>query len=279
MDVLFLMSIFRLYPSFEMSFEDNSVRKSLFLSACFSWDSRIFFTWDGPKKLNLVEPLVLGTRTWSFYFAISEYLDYTQYYMLLLEQCRHIVAKVRYRSMIGRWTNSSSLDHVTGLLFCLYVKLFIPSVFNSVEFWGSMSCIVLGIELADKKIQGMGRFYWWQRSGILTLSSKKVQTRKTGVFVHKKQAQKCVEQWTMEYSELSNILPGAVKGENFAKGKENWEVLGSFWIKRWKVWKTTAVPKLQISLMKKFGPSRVTHSDTRPHFTVQSVRQNCLVIV
>ena len=40
MDVLLLMSIFRLYPGLKMSFEDNSFRKNLFRSACFCWDSR-----------------------------------------------------------------------------------------------------------------------------------------------------------------------------------------------------------------------------------------------
>ena len=35
MDVLFLISVFRLNPGLRMSFEHNSVRKNLFLSACF----------------------------------------------------------------------------------------------------------------------------------------------------------------------------------------------------------------------------------------------------
>ena len=35
------MSIFPLYPGLKMSFEHNSVRKNLFLSACFCWDSRL----------------------------------------------------------------------------------------------------------------------------------------------------------------------------------------------------------------------------------------------
>ena len=38
MGALFLISVFRLYPGLKMSFEHNSVRKTLFLSACFSWD-------------------------------------------------------------------------------------------------------------------------------------------------------------------------------------------------------------------------------------------------
>ena len=39
MDVLFLISVFRLYPGLEMTFKHNSVRKNLFLGACFCWDS------------------------------------------------------------------------------------------------------------------------------------------------------------------------------------------------------------------------------------------------
>ena len=41
MDVLFLMSIFRLYPGLKMSFQHKSVRNNLFLSACVSRDSRL----------------------------------------------------------------------------------------------------------------------------------------------------------------------------------------------------------------------------------------------
>ena len=41
MEVLFLLSIFRLYPGLNMSFEDKSVRKNLSLSGCFCWDSRL----------------------------------------------------------------------------------------------------------------------------------------------------------------------------------------------------------------------------------------------
>ena len=41
MDVLLLISVFRLYPGLKMTFEHNSVRKNLFLSACFCWDSAL----------------------------------------------------------------------------------------------------------------------------------------------------------------------------------------------------------------------------------------------
>ena len=36
--------------------------------------------------------------------------------------------------MIGLGTKTCLLSQVTGLLFCLYVKLFLPSIFNSVTF-------------------------------------------------------------------------------------------------------------------------------------------------
>ena len=41
MDVLFLISVFRLYPGLKKTFEHNSVCKNLFLSACFCWGSRL----------------------------------------------------------------------------------------------------------------------------------------------------------------------------------------------------------------------------------------------
>ena len=39
-----------------------------------------------------------------------------------------------YCYLIGRGPGSCLLGHVTGLLFCLYVKIFLPSIFNSVDF-------------------------------------------------------------------------------------------------------------------------------------------------
>ena len=33
----------------------------------------------------------------------------------------------------GRGPNSCLLGHVTGLLICLYVKIFLPSIFNPVD--------------------------------------------------------------------------------------------------------------------------------------------------
>ena len=40
-------------------------------------------------------------------------------------------------------------------------------------------------------------------------------------------ARNCVEQWKLNYSEFSNILHRAVKGEYFAKGTEKSKILGN----------------------------------------------------
>ena len=55
--------------------------------------------------------------------------------------------------MIGRGPNSCLLGHLTGLLFCLYVKLFLPSIFNSFDFRSSRTCIGLEKELAQKNVK------------------------------------------------------------------------------------------------------------------------------
>ena len=60
------------------------------------------------------------------------------------------------------WTRSKFLllGHVTGLLFCLYKKIFVHSIFSSVDFWNRMSLIVLDIELTEKNIiEELGVFW------------------------------------------------------------------------------------------------------------------------
>ena len=58
-----------------------------------------------------------------------------------------------YCYMVERETIACLLGQVTRLLFCLYVKLFLPSNFNSIDCLSSVSCIVLDIELADLNVK------------------------------------------------------------------------------------------------------------------------------
>ena len=46
----------------------------------------------------------------------------------------HSVKGPGYRYKIGQGPSSCLLGHMTGLLFCLYLKVFLLSIFNSVDF-------------------------------------------------------------------------------------------------------------------------------------------------
>ena len=81
----------------------------------------------------------------------------------------------------------------------------------------------------------------------------------------------------LDDSELPNFFPSDVQGEFLAKRTENAKIFAVLLVKRWKIWKIMAVPKFKISLMTKLGIVRVTHSDTRPDFTMHSTRQKGLV--
>ena len=144
MDFLFLEIIFRLYPGLTMSFEHNS--------ACFCWDSEISL-----REMDQKFPFG-GLIGYGNYYVVS-ILCYLEIFRL--HATLHDAAgAVRWRfgkepgycHKNGRGRNSCLLGHVTGLLFCLYLKIFVPSIFNSVDFWSSMSLIVLNLELTGKKV-------------------------------------------------------------------------------------------------------------------------------
>ena len=115
MDVLFLISVFRLYPGLKMTFEHNSVRKNLFLSACFCWDSTLSLP-EMDQKFKFGGLIGYGNSCLDSVFRYSK--------VFRLHAILHDAAgAVRAHSGKG-----------PGLLFCLYVKLFLPSIFNSVHF-------------------------------------------------------------------------------------------------------------------------------------------------
>ena len=134
MDVLFFMSIFRLYTGFNMSFEHKSVRRNLFLSACFRWDS-------GHSLREMDQKFIFG-GTIGYGDSYLEFL-FRHFKVFKLHAILHDdVGAVRANSdkgpgycyVIGRGPISCLLGHVTGLLFCLSVKIFPYSIFNSVDF-------------------------------------------------------------------------------------------------------------------------------------------------
>ena len=134
MDVLFLNSVFRLYPGLKMSSEHNSVRKNLFLSACFCWDSSLSLR-EMAQKFKFGGLIGYGN---SHLNSIFRYSKVSRLYAILHDAAGAVRSNSNkgpgYCCMIGRDPNSCLFGHKTGLLFCLYVKIFLPSIFNSVNF-------------------------------------------------------------------------------------------------------------------------------------------------
>ena len=134
MDVLFLISVFRLYPGLKTSFEHNSVRKNLFLSAYFCWDSSLSLR-ELDQKFKFGGLLGYVNSCLDSVFRYSKVL---RLHAILHDAAGSVRSQTRkgpgYCYMIGRGPNSCLLGQVTGPLFCLYVKLFLPSIFESVDF-------------------------------------------------------------------------------------------------------------------------------------------------
>ena len=117
-----------------MSFEHNSVRKNVFLSARFCWDSGLYLREMDQKSK-------FGGRIGYGNSCLDSVFRYSKVFSLhaILDDA---AGAIRSRSgkapgccyMIGQGPNSCLLGHVTGLLFCFYVKIFLPSIFNSVDF-------------------------------------------------------------------------------------------------------------------------------------------------
>ena len=100
-----------------------------------------------------MEPSVIIIATWSFYFVSSKFFKPHAILHDAAETVRSDVGEEpSYCYMVGKESNSCLRGHVTGLLFCLDVKLFLLSVFNSGDFWSNMSSIVPDAELADTNV-------------------------------------------------------------------------------------------------------------------------------
>ena len=160
MDAPFLRSTLRLYLGFKMSFDYNIVCRNLFISACFCWDSR-----HSLDRMDQKFPFggLIGYRN-SYLDSILCYSKVSRLHAILHDAAgavwSHTGKGPGYCCLIGRGPNSCLLGHVTGLHFCLYAKLFLPSIFKSVNSSSSIFCIVLVIELTEKNIiKELGLFY------------------------------------------------------------------------------------------------------------------------
>ena len=137
--------------SFQWTFSKFPLKK-FFLCACYCW--------DGTISLREVDQKFLHDRKIGYG---DSYLDSVFRYskeFRLLTRLQDAAGTVRlqtgwgpgYWYMIGRGSNCCLLGHVTGLLFCLYLNFLLPSLLSLIDFWNSMSLILLDIEVTEKNI-------------------------------------------------------------------------------------------------------------------------------
>ena len=138
----------------------QNVRKNLFLSACFCWDSRLSLR-EMDQKFKFGGTIGYVNSYFEFLFR---HFKVFRLHAILDDAAGAVWAHggkgPGYWYMIGRGPNPCLIGHVTGIPFCLYVKIFPPSIFNSVDFWSSISCSVL-----DNELPGINIF---KELGILT---------------------------------------------------------------------------------------------------------------
>ena len=117
-----------------MSFEHNSFRKNLFPSASFCWASGLSFCEMDQK---FIFGGLIGYEN-SYLDSVFRYTKILRLHAIIHDAAGalrlHSSKVPGYCYIIGRGPNSCLFGHVTGLLFCLYVELFLPSIFNSVDF-------------------------------------------------------------------------------------------------------------------------------------------------
>ena len=117
-----------------MTFKHNSIRKNKILSARFCWDSGLSLR-EMDQKFLFGGLIGYGN---SYLDSVFRYSKVFRLHAILHDAAGAVRAHSGkgpgYCYMIGRGPNTCLLGHVTGLFFCLYVKIFPTSIFNSVDF-------------------------------------------------------------------------------------------------------------------------------------------------
>ena len=108
-----------MYSGLKKSFEHNSIRKKIFLSACFCWDSGLSLR-EMDQKLKFGGTICYVDLYLGFLFR---HFKVFRLHAILHDAAGAVRAHsgrgLGYCYMTGRGPTSCLLGHVTGLLFCL----------------------------------------------------------------------------------------------------------------------------------------------------------------
>ena len=188
-----------------MFFEHKSVRKNFYRSSCFCWNSRLlcelhqkfeFSGLIGYGNFNL-DSVFCDSKVWRLHAILHDAAGAVQ---------SHTGKGPGYCYLFGWGPFSCLLADVTKLLVCLYVKLFLLSISNSVDFWSSVSLIVLDIDLTEKNIiRKLGFFlmvlykeFHFVHQRLLNLTNRRQGTQVSCI-----ELRRVVESWIMRSFLLS----------------------------------------------------------------------------
>ena len=171
MDFLLLVNIFRYYLSSKIPLDKKLLAKCYFrVRVTFGMKEFLCKRWK--KSFHLVDSLVMKFLFWTLFYVNQKSLHYMQNYLMLLEQFDHILAgDLAIVIWLDKVQTLAGLV-LLGLLFCLYGKIFVPSIFNSVDFWNYMSLILLDLGLTEKNLIKELELFWWLFTGICILSTR-----------------------------------------------------------------------------------------------------------
>ena len=183
--------------------------------------------------------------------------------------------------MIGLGPNSCCLlGHVTGLVFRLYVKIFLHSIFNCVDFCSSMSCIVLDIELTDKNIiKELGLFIDGSVQGLSFFPPKTFKPKKQTTWNTNHLHGNAWSSGKLDYDKLFAVFYDikVMNAKVFAKRFERCRLLPPFSDKMYKIWMTMVAQKFKIlSKRTVCATALVTLYDIKQGFPRPRGKQRCM---
>ena len=174
----------------------------------------------------------------------------------------------------GKRSSSCVLRHATGVLFCLYVKLFLLYFFNSVDCASSLAlCYILGLQ--EKINKDLGVFIDGKVQGCpLRPPEKKPSKQEIWCTRNLHGLEGTMDVWIAVISPAFLLEIWVVNSLPKRQKKSAW-FLASYWIKWLKIWMIMTNPKFGIFLIlqqkKNCRFARDTHSGKLPHFTLQSL--------
>ena len=195
----------------------------LFSSACFCWYFRLSL-FGKDQNLNFRGTIGYGDSCLEFLF---HHFKVSELYAVLHDAAgvvpAHSFKEPGYCNMVGRRPKVGLL----GLLFCLRVKFFPRSIFNTADLWGTMSCIVLDFELADESFhKELVVFIDGSVRGNAFPSPKKNKSTKQASCSTTNWHGIAWERGRLDYSELPKSFRRSVKGELFERRTEKCKTVG-----------------------------------------------------